>query len=63
MVATQSMPLIDCFEPKDIVVVERNGRESEFRRLDGQALNEWLEDYSLSELWEKNVIGGRPSWV
>lgn len=63
VVATQSMPLIDCFEPKDIVVVERNGRESEFRRLDGQALKEWLEDYSLSELWEKNVIGGRPSWV
>jgi len=61
IVATQSMPLIDCFEPKDVVVVERKGRESGFRRLDEKALKEWLDDYSLSELWEKNVFGGRPS--
>ena len=60
IVATQSMPLIDCFDPTDIVVVEREGRSSVFRRLDANVLAEWLEDYSLSELWEKNVIGGRP---
>ena len=60
IVATQSMPLVDCFEPTDIVVVEREGRSSTFRRLDAEALGGWLEDYSLSELWEKNVIGGRP---
>ena len=42
-------------------VVEREGRESTFRRLeDSEGLREWLEEYSLSELWEKNVIGGRP---
>jgi predicted ATPase len=61
IVATQSMPLVDCFEPNDIVVVDRKERESLFRRLDEKALEEWLLDYSLSELWEKNVIGGRPS--
>lgn len=61
IVATQSMPLIDCFEPENLVVVERNGRESEFRRLDSKVLGEWLKTYSLSELWEKNVLGGRPS--
>ena len=60
IVATQSMPLVDCFEPTDIVVVEREGGGSNFRRLDTETLREWLEDYSLSELWEKNVIGGRP---
>ena len=60
IVATQSMPLVDCFEPTDIVVVEREGRSSTFRRLEAEALGGWLEDYSLSELWEKNVIGGRP---
>jgi len=26
-----------------------------------QKLQEWLKDYSLGELWEKNVFGGRPS--
>ncbi|MBM4047037.1 MAG: chromosome segregation protein SMC [Planctomycetes bacterium] len=61
LVATQSMSLVDCFAPEDIVVIERKGRESEFRRLDGKALEEWLADYSLSELWEKNIIGGRPA--
>ncbi len=60
IVATQSTKLVDCFDPEDIVVVEREKRESIFRRLDSESLQDWLEDYSLSELWEKNVIGGRP---
>ena len=60
IVATQSMPLVDCFKPEEIVVVEREGRGSVFKRLDPAALEGWLDDYSLSELWEKNVIGGRP---
>ena len=58
--ATQSVPLVDCFEPEDIVVVERPDRASTFNRLDPAELDRWLEAYSLSELWEKNVIGGRP---
>ena len=61
IIATQSTAFVNCFEPGDIVVVEREERESTFRRLeDTEALREWLREYSLSELWEKNVIGGRP---
>ena len=60
VVATQSTQLIDCFRPNDIVVVEREQRCSSFRRLDADKLSDWLRDYSLSELWEKNVLGGRP---
>ena len=60
IVATQSSLLIDCFEPHHIVVVERDGRESSFTRPDPNALREWLDEYSISELWEKNVLGGRP---
>lgn len=58
--ATQSVPFIDCFAPEDIVVVERADRSSTFKRLDPEALKEWLEEFSLSELWTKNVFGGRP---
>lgn len=58
--ATQSVSLVDCFEPEDIVVVERPDRGSTFSRLKPAALDDWLAAYSLSELWEKNVIGGRP---
>jgi predicted ATPase len=60
MVATQSVSLIDRFDPGDIVVVDRRGRESQFHRLGEADLKEWLDTYTLSELWEKNVIGGRP---
>lgn len=58
--ATQSTAFVDRFEPEHVVVVQRDDRRSVFRRLDSGALAEWLEEYSLSELWEKNVLGGRP---
>ncbi|MCT7951619.1 AAA family ATPase [Ancylothrix sp. C2] len=61
ILATQSTLLIDCFEPEDIIVVERKNRESTLKRLDSDTLQDWLEEYSLSELWNKNIIGGRPS--
>jgi predicted ATPase len=61
MVATQSVSLIDRFSPGDIVVVDRRGRQSTFRRLAAEELQDWLSEYTLSELWEKNVIGGRPA--
>ncbi len=62
IVATRSMSLVDCFEPTDIVIVEREDGGSNFRRLDTEALRGWLEGHSLSGLWGKNVIGGRPWW-
>ena len=61
VVATQSVSLIDRFEPNDIVVTNRSGHESTFRRLNSADPTEWLGTYTLSELWEKNVVGGRPS--
>jgi predicted ATPase len=61
IVATQSVSLIDRFEPENVVVVDRTGRESHFKRLSSSDLADWLEEYTLSELWEKNVIGGRPA--
>ena len=62
LIATQSTRLVDEFEVDDIVVVDRNPKtkSSEFKRLDEDKLSEWLERYSLSELWEKNVFGGKP---
>ncbi len=58
--ATQSVTLINQFDPQDLLVVDRRGPESTIERLDDSQLIEWLEDYTLGELWEKNVIGGRP---
>jgi predicted ATPase len=62
LAATQSTRLVDEFSPDDILVVERDEslHSSLFRKLDSQRLEEWLSNYSLSELWEKNVLGGQP---
>ena len=61
IVATQSLLLIDQFDPKDILVAERVDGASHYRRLDGDDLQTWLEDYTPGELWLKNVIGGQPA--
>jgi predicted ATPase len=60
IIATQSTPFVDCFSPDEIVIVDRKDRESCFSHVDQNKLAEWLKEYSLSELWDKNVIGGRP---
>ena len=61
VLATQSPRLVDEFEPDDIVVLESKGPEgTECRRPDADELANWLEEYSLGELWEKNHFGGRP---
>ena len=59
-IATQSPRFVDCFEPEDIVIIDRNGRSSTMNRLDPEDLKDWLDTYSLSEAWEKNVLGGTP---
>jgi predicted ATPase len=61
ILATQSVNLVDQFQPGEIVTVQRTDNASTFRRLRSEELADWLDEYSLSELWEKNVIGGRPS--
>jgi len=60
ILATQSSPFLDHFEATEIVVVEQQEGVSSFKRIESENLSAWLEEYSLSELWEKNVIGGRP---
>ncbi|MBL6974741.1 MAG: AAA family ATPase [Deltaproteobacteria bacterium] len=58
--ATQSTAFLDHFDPKEVVVVERKEGASVFRRPDPETLKAWLEDYSLSEVFDKGVMGGRP---
>ena len=58
IVATQSPALIDYFAIDDIVVVNRKDGASTFERLKEEDFSEWLKDYSVGELWRKNVIVG-----
>jgi predicted ATPase len=60
VLSTQSSALLDEFETEEVIVVEQTKGESTFRRLDPTALADWLAEYNLSELYDKNVLGGRP---
>lgn len=62
ILATQSTRLVDEFLPENVLVVERDPttHKSVFKKLNKEKLNEWLTEYSMSELWEKNVVGGKP---
>ncbi|GJH07548.1 AAA family ATPase [Caballeronia novacaledonica] len=61
VVSTQSVELINLMAPEDIVVVDRRDNASTFQRLDSASLEHWLDDYSLGQLWNMNVLGGRPA--
>jgi predicted ATPase len=56
IIATQSADLISYFNPDDIIAVDNNNGYSEFSRLDAGKLQVWLEDYTLGDLWRKNII-------
>ena len=60
LVATQSVTLMNQLDPGDIVVVDRAEGPSTFKRIGLDEVEAWAEDYALGDLWEKNVLGGRP---
>lgn len=60
IVATQSVTLINQLQPDQVWIVDREDGQSIFRHLKEANMSSWLEDYGLGELWEKNILGGRP---
>ncbi len=60
IVSTQSVPLVNQFEPEQIVVVDRKEGQSTFERRTSTDLEGWLDNYGMGDLWEKNLLGGRP---
>jgi predicted ATPase len=60
IVTTHSDVLVSALSdiPQTILVCERDDQGSMLHRLDQQQLQEWLEDYTLGELWRMGEIGG-----
>lgn len=54
--ATQSIELLNHFEPNDVIAVDSRNGESYFERLENEKLAVWLENYTLGELWKNNFI-------
>jgi predicted ATPase len=61
IVSTQSSLLLDHLAPEDVLVANRVGAATQITRLESAGLTEWLKDYSLGQLWEKNEFAGRPN--
>ena len=60
VISTQSVALVNQFGPEDIIVVDRKEGQSTFERRTEKDLENWLDDYGMGDLWEKNLLGGRP---
>lgn len=60
ILSTQSPFLLDHFSPEDVVVADLIDGATKLTRPEKEHLVEWLDEYSLGQLWEKNQLGGRP---
>lgn len=60
IVSTQSVTLVNEFSIDNLIVVERKQGTTTFKRYREEKFADWLEDYSVGELWTKNILGGRP---
>ncbi len=60
IVSTQSVELINAMTPEDVIVVEQVEGASTFKRFTRAELADWLQEYSMGELWLRNILGGRP---
>lgn len=60
--STQSVTFANQFEAADFIVVDQEKGASTFKRVDETALESWLEDFAMGDIWTKNLIGGRPEW-
>jgi predicted ATPase len=59
IVATHSERLIRFLEPKEILICDLEDGETKMTWADSLDLEKWLEDYTLDQLWEMNIMGGK----
>jgi len=60
--STQSATFCDFFNANDILIVNSKNDATTINRLNEDAYKEWLKEYTIGELWQKNIIGGVPSY-
>ena len=62
VLSTQSAELAAMFPLESIRIVDYNQAShcSQFKSLPVDEVKRWMDDYSFPEIWEKNIIGGRP---
>lgn len=58
IISTQSVTLLNEFNSEDIIVVDRIDNCSIFKRLNKDDFSDWLDEYKMGEIWQKNLING-----
>lgn len=56
IISTQSVELVNCFNPEDIITVDNVNGESTFERLDSNKLKVWIDDYAVGDMWRQNIL-------
>ena len=60
IVTTHSDILVEALSdrPESVLVCEKHDGQTQINRLDSDCLKDWLEKYSLGQLWTRGQIGG-----
>lgn len=58
LVSTQSATFVDQFKLEEIITVDRSAQERQtvFHRLNPEEWAHWLDDYSIGDLWQRNIF-------
>ncbi|MDV0441498.1 AAA family ATPase [Methanorbis furvi] len=67
IVSTQSVQLLNAFDPEtedaegcSILIVENHNGATTLTLTTPESLADWIEEYSIGELWQMNILGGNP---
>ena len=61
IIATQSADIVNHFDAEQVITVDHFNGQSKFNRLKSEELSQWLDEYSIGDLWQRNIIkGGQP---
>lgn len=60
IVATHSPDLVRWLQPREVLVLDKIEGRTQFTWADNMNLEEWLEEYTLRDLWLMGTLGGRP---
>ena len=61
ILSTQSVTLLNQMDIGNVLIAEQRNGSTSLSRPNLDELQAWMEDYAVGEIWEKNLIGGRPS--
>ncbi len=60
LVATHSPDLVRWLQPEEVLVLDKSEGRTSLTWADHMDLDEWLEEYTLRDLWLMGTLGGRP---